>query len=89
MQNKIYTDLYLCDKNENYIEYKGIISQNELLNKEWKADDISIAWEFCGHPDNQPDFKYHNDAFYELLEPAGFEKFVNESMETIDELMGG
>lgn len=37
--------------------------------------------------EERPNFKHHNDAFYNLLDEDGFNHFIEKSMETIDELM--
>lgn len=85
----MYAGFAICDSNEVDIEWKDYISQEELITGKWQSTDILIAWKYIGSDaEESPDFKNHNEAFYNLLEQNEFDKFIEESMRTIEALMG-
>lgn len=87
-EQTMYAGFTVCDSNEEGIKCKGYISQEDIMTGKWQSSDMWIAWKYMGYDmDERPNFKHHNDAFYDLIEEDGFKRFVDKSMETIDELM--
>ena len=87
-EQTMYAGFTVCDSNEEGIKCKGYISQEDIMTGKWQSSDMWIAWKYMGYDmDERPNFKHHNDAFYDLIEEEGFKRFVDKSMETIDELM--
>ena len=85
----MYAGFTICDSNEVDIEWKDYISQEELITGKWQSTDILIAWKYIScDVEECPDFRNHNEAFYNLLNQNEFEQFIEESMKTIEELMG-
>ena len=61
----MYAGFTICDSNEVDIEWKDYISQEELITGKWQSTDILIAWKYIGSDaEESPDFKNHNEAFY-------------------------
>lgn len=85
----VYAGFTVCDKNDVDVKCKDYISQENIMTGKWQSSDMWIAWKYMGYDmEERPNFKHHNDAFYNLLEEDGFNQFIEKSMETIDELMG-
>lgn len=85
----MYAGFTVCDGNEEGVKCKGYISQEDIMTGKWQSSDMWIAWKYMGHGmEERPNFKHHNEAFYNLLDKEGFEQFIDKSMAVIDELMG-
>lgn len=84
----IYAGFDVLDSDDNQIQYTKHFSQEELVGGNWKKNEYWPAWKYiCEDKNSRPNFNYHNEAFYELLETDSFEKFVDETMRVVDELM--
>lgn len=87
-EQTLYAGFRVCDKEFKDLKSRGYIEQAEVMTGDWNSADYWIAWKYlAADMDERPNFKYHNNSFYELLNDTFFESFVQTSMQTIDELM--
>lgn len=85
----IYAGLDLYDKDDNQVEWQKHFKQEDIISGEWESDTYWPAWKYiCEDKNSRPNFKYHNEAFYSLVEPEYFENYINKTMSVVNDLLG-
>lgn len=81
----------ICTMNQNgscEIKSSTTFTPDSILSGKWKQGTYWLAWRYV-YDDTSllPDFKYHNDAFYDLLNEECFNHYVDDCMMLFEEIV--
>ena len=81
-----YTEICLLQKGEIYWEdVSKIVKQEDIFSKTFDTAASSVAWMYLIESEEErPNFYVPNDAYYSLIEPDSFDRFVDQAMRDLD-----